>query len=106
MKVGLSLNQVVEMDNSFKNGIPFFFQEHANIADQNAINASHDTNSIIVSGHACPDFDKTETGRQLLLSQQKTKSPLAIKILREIVNAKKWKTEIAEDLYAIACKVQ
>jgi hypothetical protein len=56
-KVGLSLTQVVELDNCIKNGIPFFNLEHANIADQLAISAAHDTSSIIISGKACADID-------------------------------------------------
>ena len=94
------------MDNCIQNGLPFFQNSEAQGQCMN------DLVAILNSGKAPPDVGITETGKKIKEDQrinqagQNSRNILAQKILIQIVQKKRLKSDIGEELFEIAHKIQ
>ena len=94
------------MDNCVQNGLPFFQNSEAQALCMN------DLVAILNSGKAPPDVGMTQTGQQIKEDQEinaampNHRNILAQKILLQIVQKKRLKSDIGEELFEIAKKIQ
>lgn len=105
---------MIEMDHAIDCGLPFYYggQENYGFGEDTITTAAmHDVTAIIGSGRAAPDMDMTNTGKRIqdsqkLSSESDGRNETATRILRNMHQKKKMKSDIGEELYEVATKVR
>jgi hypothetical protein len=111
VKMGLSSQEAIELDKCIRAGLPFFFAGHESFSKGEDTSSELNTNTLLAivnSGKAINNIKQTETGKRILQSQTQigAKNKLAISILNKMVERKRSRVNIGEELYAVATKLQ